>query len=117
MIYPCNTIIEDYLFKGLSKPTGQRTKDAKNKQLKYVLTNVSRFIICIGATYCAIVLKDKLDLFLSILGAALCAPLAVIFPSLFHLKNCAKTNTEKNIDIFLVIVGFVVLIFSTVQSL
>lgn len=117
MIYPCNTIIEDYLFKTLSRKTGQRTRDNKNKQIKYVLTNVSRLFVCLGAIYAAIAMKDKLDLFLSILGATLCAPLAVIYPSLFHLKNCAQTTTEKAMDVFCMVLGFAVLIFSTLQSI
>jgi proton-coupled amino acid transporter len=69
--------------------------------------------VCLFATYCAVQLEKKLDVFLSILGALLCAPLALTFPTLVHLKQLAKTKTEKIVDIFLVILSVAVLVLST----
>ena len=74
-------------------------------------------MVCLAATYCAIALQKKLDKFLSVLGALLCAPLAILFPALLHLKSVAKTNDEKWIDIALIVISLVVLVFSTEQSL
>ena len=79
MIYPCNLILEDYLFSNISKTT-------RGEQIKYYLTNLSRLCVLMFATYVAIELQKKLDLFLSILGAVLCAPIAITLPALLNLK-------------------------------
>ena len=112
MIFPANTIIEDYTLRSLSKRT-----DAKSKTIYQWLQNFSRALVCLTATYCAIALEKKLDKFLSVLGALLCAPLAILFPALLHLKSVAKTNEEKWVDIILIAIAVIVLIFSTEQSL
>lgn len=88
MIYPANTIIEDYSLRSLSKK-----RDLNSKKLYYFLQNLSRMLVCFAATFCAIVLEKKLDKFLSVLGALLCAPLAILYPALLHLKEVAKTNS------------------------
>ena len=106
MIYPCNLILEDYLFRNVEK-------SPKGDSLKYKLTNLSRLCVLIFATYIAIELQKKLDLFLSILGAVLCAPIAITLPALLHLKVLAKTPREKFIDIFLIILSIFCLILST----
>jgi len=112
MIFPANTIIEDYTLRSLSK-----RQDPKSKKIYHWMQNISRALVCLAATYCAIVLEKKLDKFLSVLGALLCAPLAILYPALLHLKSVAKTNDEKWVDIFLIVIAIVVLIFSTEQSL
>ena len=71
-------------------------------------------MIC--ATYVAIALKETLDSFLAVLGAVLCAPLAILFPALIHLKAKAKTNGQKIVDIILVVIAVLVLLFCTAQS-
>ena len=105
-IYPCNQIIEDYLFRGIKK-------SKKTDSLIYILTNISRLFVVVSATYVAIELSKKLDLFLSILGALLCAPLAITLPAFLHLKVLAKTPREIMIDIFLIILSIFCLIIST----
>ena len=65
------------------------------------------------AAYCAIELQEKLDKFLSLLGALLCAPLAILYPALIHLRIIARTKRDVLIDLGLVILALVVLIFST----
>ena len=62
-------------------------------------------------------LANKIDKFLGLMGAVLCAPLALMIPALVHLKLSAKTNSSKSADIFLVIISLLVLFFSTGQSL
>lgn len=87
------------------------------KKLKYWLQNLSRFVVCISAIYLAIELSKSLDKFLSILGAVLCAPLAILYPALLHLAALAKTRSDKIKDILLVVLAVSVMIFSTGQVL
>jgi len=60
---------------------------------------------------------DKIDKFLGLLGAFLCAPLALTMPALIHLKLLAKTRQQMVIDIILVIISLFTLTFCTWQSL
>ena len=113
MIYPTNQILEDYLFLFIKLDA----KNEKHKKAKYYIQNFSRLLICVAATYCAVELEKKLDVFLSILGALLCAPIALTFPTLLHLKQVAVTTKEKVIDIFLIILSIAVLVLSTYQSI
>ena len=111
-IYPTNTIIEDYAYKSLSK-----RKDSRSKKMYYYVQNFSRLLVCLFATYGAIELGKKLDKFLSVLGALLCAPLAITYPALIHMRVVAKTPKQKLTDLALVVLSLVVLVFSTMQSL
>jgi solute carrier family 36 (proton-coupled amino acid transporter) len=86
-IFPTNNIIEDYTLRFLSKK-----KDSRSKLIKELFQNCSRMMVCLAAAYCSIAIGKKLDKCLSVLGALLCAPLAILFPALLHLKSLAKTN-------------------------
>jgi proton-coupled amino acid transporter len=112
MIYPTNTIIEDYMYRSLSKK-----RDTKSKRVYYWVQNASRVMVCILAAYCAIELQSKLDKFLSLMGALLCAPLAILYPALIHLGIIAKNKRDVIIDLALVVLALVVLVFSTMQSI
>lgn len=113
-IFPANTIIEEYAFHSLSKRINNKTElGRKFKKLRYWLQNFSRFIVALLAIFFAIELSKSLDQFLSVLGALLCAPLAILYPSLLHLVALAKTRNEKLKDIFLVILAVTVMVFST----
>ena len=61
----------------------------------------------------AVELASKIDKFLGLMGALLCAPLALTMPSLLHLKLIAKTRSEKTIDVTILILSVAVLVFST----
>jgi len=80
-IYPANAAVEEWFCKCF-----------KNDQTKlYWMQNFSRVLVTAAATICAVVLADKLDKFLGLIGAMLCAPLALFFPALVHYKLLAKT--------------------------
>lgn len=81
-VYPVNLILESYLFKGFTEKTPAR------KWLK----NISRCFVVASAAFFAVVFSSKLDKFLSLLGALLCAPLAFTIPTLCHYKLIAKTK-------------------------
>ena len=115
MIYPCNMIIEDYLLKGVVQQNTRGPQRERQLKLKYWLQNLSRALVCFAAIYCAIELKNQLDAFLSLLGALLCAPLAISFPCLLHYVVGAETRTAKTIDLVLFVFSLLVLVFSTYQ--
>ena len=62
-------------------------------------------------------IADKIDKFLGLIGALLCAPLAMTIPALVHLRLLAKTGSEKVGDIALIIGSIGVLSFCTLQSI
>lgn len=80
-IYPTNTILEGWIFSTMKRPTLGR----------YWLKNLSRFLVCLSSVYIAIALKDELDKFFGLIGALLCAPLALTMPAAIHMKLLAKT--------------------------
>ena len=80
-IQPTNIILESWLFKNF-------VVSRKRSYLK----NLSRFIVCALAAIIAVNLKDQIDKFLGLLGALLCAPLALTIPTCLHLKIFAITR-------------------------
>lgn len=114
MIFPCNTILEDWTLRWLNaKSQNTQALNDRNAWIKYALQNLQRLVVCIMATYCAVAVGKALDKVLGIIGALLCAPLAITLPSLLHLYTVAKTNREKIIDIILVVISIGILIMST----
>lgn len=83
VIYPTNQTLEkvsiDTLF--------------KRSSISYWLKNFSRLAVCFLATYSAIELSAYLDKFIGLLGALLCAPLALIIPTICHFKLVARTRS------------------------
>ncbi len=102
-IYPVNLILESYLFKNF-----QRTPARK------WLKNLSRGLVVASAAVLAVVFSSKLDKFLSLLGALLCAPLAFTIPTLCHYKLIATTRRQKIEDMIIVCISFVILVFCTI---
>ena len=116
MIYPTNQILEDYTLHYLIN-SRMAARDKKLQNLKYYLQNLSRVLVCITAVYLAIKLQEKLDKFLSVLGALLCAPLAITYPALIHLRIVSVTTREKLTNLFLVALSALILILCTSQSI
>ena len=84
-----------------------------NASIKYSLQNLIRLLVCVAATFCAIAIGKKLDKGIGLMGALLCAPLAITMPALLHLKVVAVTNKEKIEDILIIAISLGVLILST----
>ena len=108
VIYPTNQILEKLAIDKLFKP---------NSSIGYWLKNCSRLAVCFLSTYSAIELSKSLDKFIGLLGAVLCAPLALIIPTICHFKLVAQTRTEKIIDIVIVAFSFIIMVFCVVQTL
>jgi len=101
MIYPANNVIESYLYKGWPK--------SRKRQM---CKNFNRFLMVIFTVIIAIILGPSLDKFLSVLGGVGCAPIAFIFPALFHSK-IAETPKQKRCDQVIVGVAVILAIFSS----
>ena len=84
VMFPCVTIMEKYTLPKKYFPTKTQKRDLMRK--------FQRVVIVVFSVYVALVLADKLSKFLSLLGALLCGPLALTFPTYCHLKIVAKTN-------------------------
>lgn len=65
----------------------------------------------------AVLLAEKLDKFIGLLGALLCAPVAFTVPAILHLKVLAKTTLSKAIDWFLITLSLLIMIFCVWQSI
>ena len=108
-IYPTNLNLEKY--------TIDKWMKGKNKTLIYWMKNMSRLTLCALTAYMAIELQNVLDLFIGLFGAICCGPVAMIIPTLCHLKLLAKTNREKIEDIIIVAIGSAVMVFCVVTIL
>ena len=75
------------------------------------MRNLLRFFVVATAVAAALVLANKLDKFLGLLGALLCAPLALFFPAALHWKVLAKTNFERGVDFLIIVISLGILIF------
>ena len=100
--FPANNVIESYL-------TGGWPKSKKRMWCK----NVSRFCVISFTLILALVVWEKIGVFLELLGAITCAPLAFALPALYHIK-VAKTNTQKYIDISIVCLSVFLTVFCAV---
>ena len=74
-----NEIIESYLFNKIRMGSTRR----------YIYCNISRTIMVAITIFIALVANDKLNNFLSLLGAVACIPVAYTLPALFHYRICA----------------------------
>jgi amino acid permease len=105
-IDPVNIIVENIVFDGWEK--------SRKRQMFKNMTRSSVICLCIVFT---IMLGDKLDKFLSILGSVTCTPMAFTFPALFHLKACAETTFQKIIDISIILLSVVIFFYCTYQGI
>mmetsp|Transcript_24574 Transcript_24574/g.32917 ORF Transcript_24574/g.32917 Transcript_24574/m.32917 type:complete len:145 (-) Transcript_24574:75-509(-) len=106
-IYPANQAVEEW-FCGCLKKGSSRL---------YWMQNFSRVCVTMLAAICAVCLASKLDKFLGLMGSLLCAPLALFFPAVAHLKLLAKTTKDKAIDIALIIAAVSIFMFCSIQSI
>jgi len=105
VLYPSNIIVENILYAGWEK-----------SPIRQMFKNTSRTTLVFLTCIVTIMLGDKLDKFMSIVGALTCTPIAFTFPAMFHLKACAETTCEKIIDVALIIFSAVVIVYCTTQS-
>jgi proton-coupled amino acid transporter len=82
-----------------------------------MLKNASRAVVVTITIVMALVIYNKLESFLSIVGSLTCTPIAFILPAWFHLKACADTPKKKAIDITVLVVSIFLLIYCTIFAI
>ena len=102
---PANNVIESWL-------TGGMPKSPKRRWIK----NASRVMVITLTLFLALVVWDQIGIFLELLGALTCAPLAFSLPAFFHTK-IAKTQTQKIIDWSILSVSIFLGIFCTLIAI
>jgi proton-coupled amino acid transporter len=55
----------------------------------------------------AVIANEKLDSFVSLVGAFACIPISFTLPAMFHYRLCAFTPKEKYIDIGIIIFSII----------
>merc|ERR1711990_498890 len=95
-----------YIFKG-------RAKTRKRQMCK----NLSRALIISATILVALIIYNKLEDFLSIVGSLTCTPIAFILPTWFHWKRCAKTMKWKIIDGIILFVSCFLLVYCTIFAI
>lgn len=98
-LFPAIRIMENGLF---------TTKSGKNNAIVKWQKNVFRvFVVFLCAGIGIVGSKDKLDKFVSLVGALFCIPLCFIFPPLFHLKALELPPTRRLANYALITFGLV----------
>jgi len=105
-IYPANTTLEKYMFKGWEK-------SSKRMWCK----NLSRAIVAACAIVFSCVVYNQLDYFLSVSGALFCTPIAFILPIVFHYYAGAKSEGEKKCDLGLIVLTTFIMVFCTIWAI
>ena len=90
---------------------------APRGKCRHWLKNLQRTVVVVLSVILAVSIADKIDKFLGLVGALLCAPLAMTIPALVHLTLMAKTKKEKGIDLILILSSGFILAFCTIQSI
>ena len=106
VLYPAHKIIEIYLYDGWEK--------SKKRQM---CKNTNRTMLVGLVIVITILLGDKLDKFLSVLGALTCTPIAFSFPTIFHYKACGDTWGVRVKDLSLFMLSMVMMVFCSIQSI
>lgn len=65
----------------------------------------------------AINLLAFLDRFIGLMGAVFCAPLALMIPTICHLKIVARTNNDYFEDISIIVFSMIITVFCVVQNI
>lgn len=98
-LFPAIRILENGLF---------TTRSGKNNAVVKWQKNVFRVSVVFICAWIAIVgSKDKLDKFVSLIGALFCIPLCFVFPPLFHIKALHLPPARQAADMLLILSGII----------
>jgi len=98
-------VVDSYLYKDWPK--------SKKRQM---CKNFTRALLIMFTIVLALIIYNKLDDFLAIVGSLTCTPIAFILPGLFHYKACADTPKQKYIDLTIVVFSTFILVFCTTYA-
>jgi len=105
-LFPAVRILENALF------THSGKADNRVKWFK----NIFRFFMVMLCSFISFVGAGDLDKFVALVGCFACVPLCYIYPALLHYRACARTRKMKIADITMVAFGFIVSIYTTIQT-
>ena len=105
-LFPASRIIENSLFG--ERTSGNRSWATKWKKnaLRTGLTLLCGVVAVLGAS--------DLDKFVALIGSFACVPLVYIYPALLHFKGVAHSKWEKGGDGLLIVVGIVLMVYTTI---
>ena len=63
------------------------------------------------------ILGDKINNFLGLLGALFCTQVGFVFPAAFHLKACAESKLAKCMDITIIVFSACTMVFVAVLTI
>lgn len=78
--------------------------------------NIFRSLTVLGCSFISWAGARDLDKFVSLIGSTACVPLCFCYPAMLHYKACAKSRTQKAIDIVLVLFGVAMAIYTSIQT-
>lgn len=104
MFLPAQRVVELWIF-GVT-PRGKKT----------LPKNLLRSMIVALFGVVAVFGGEVFDQFLAITGAFCGAPIAFIYPALFHMKLCANNAVERTVDVVLIVGGLLAMAFAFYQS-
>ena len=100
MIFPANVILESYIFKNMPK--------SKKRQW---LKNLFRSFMVLFTIVVCLLLQNRLDKFLSLIGTLASTPVSFTIPCLFHLMLCKPDKLNKAIDWGIIAISALILVF------
>jgi len=105
MFLPAARITELWAF-GASE--NDPDKDGDRIWLINAMRTLEVFVFCLIAVLCG----PYFERFLAFVGALCCAPVAFVYPPLFHLILCADSSSAKAVDTIMLVFGFCAMIFA-----
>jgi solute carrier family 36 (proton-coupled amino acid transporter) len=106
VIHPTNMVVESYIYKNM-----------KQSIVRKWSKNITRTIIVAMTIVVGLALEESLDRLMSVVGSLACTPVAFILPAIFHLKLVAKSTLMKIFDTIILIIGIILLIFMSGNTL
>ncbi|KAH7106249.1 transmembrane amino acid transporter protein-domain-containing protein [Auriculariales sp. MPI-PUGE-AT-0066] len=106
--FPAARIVETGIFKHRSGKLNPKVKWQKNG---------ARLLLVLFCTLVSIFGAQDLDKFVAFVGSFACVPLCYVYPAMLHYRACARTRTQKAIDIALMIFGVVAAVYTTAQTI
>ncbi|KAF1815335.1 hypothetical protein P152DRAFT_470782 [Eremomyces bilateralis CBS 781.70] len=106
--FPAIEITSKYIF-----PKTARGK--YNPRIKWK-KNVFRFCMVVLCAMIAWVGANDLDKFVALVGSFACIPLVYIYPPMLHYRGVATKTWQRGIDIFLIVFGGAVMVYTTVLT-
>jgi proton-coupled amino acid transporter len=99
-------IVEHYVYKGVQQ-------SSKRKWLK----NTNRAILVFFTMFMGLYFEETIDRLTSVVGSLFLTPIAFILPATFHLKLVANDIKSYILDLFIIIVGAVLMVVVTLYTL